>query len=1072
MDTPLELFRRVAIEEPDLPFIKAGACFQLTYQQAWRRIRQIAHSISKHVLVHQHCHHQETVATRPQHDAESSVIALHVTAEADFVLAVYAAWLAGRSVCVLNKDWAAETRQALVQRLGINLILYSLLGKPQELPGVQALDMKLLSDELHDDAITAVPLYAWITHTSGTTGLPKSTMIQMKTIAKGAPLSIPAFALKPYVVRDLASAPTFLYATSTVSNAPYVKSTLLVPPPEAAALNVPPSEGYIKSLDNGARNLHITPSILTLVRDHVQHRTWNHVDVVTLAGEMITPSAIFTAKQMFPNATIRAKWSQTELMWVSFVAEFPPGAEIHNDTVIEYAPVPGLIQDIILLDEHGMELEKKVGTTAILAVVAPGLTASGYLGGSVAESFRRTRDGRPMLVLHDWVEYRPNGRLVPKGRSNRKIKLNGLYVDLDYLDQLLKAQLSHLISDALVMKSASNFLVLLYTQHNGRRDSSSGCSDITTTDVDTSIIGSAGPEKDPAQTYMDVLELARRVIAEAGVTNAYLHFAKALDSFPMTVSYKRHLARLQEIADQVASENTELGTAIDPHDFVSQDISRFCATLCNTPHLAGKDFDLLSAGFDSLTVMRLVFHLRKNHQYRTDAVLLLKKGTRPTTIANAIRNSNSCLDTRDHGVVLTGQTYEVSKTALRSVAVYMDEELPYPGFGIIRNHYRRRITYEFNIQFIYRFQPHKGRPLDIPRLDKAVERLCERHPILRSRVLFRDEFRLPQVFARNFGYMSNHAVVQAKGHKILIVKERDMYDHVHLQRILKHDLSRLNTMVVMVAAPGVSFAFLAMCHMIFDLESHRVYKDHLSMLYECPDRQDIPTYRILTAKVMTEESLRRLPRLPSDIKIFKIAGFCPPIITVNYFQIDALHVNHPERVFGAFVSALLYVLRPASNMPMSETVGYCGVIGIILPEYTGNGLAETYDVLSLPLRDHITLEEALYAFQTRKTFFVTDRNIEKFRSHIFVNVRTHEGGQHPRDQHIRDISKASWPSSQGQFWVHFDIYPTEGRISGTFMKSTWIKKEVKTTMVARYLDLLESWNIRAEAVVAEGLPIS
>ncbi|TPX30635.1 hypothetical protein SmJEL517_g05842 [Synchytrium microbalum] len=1050
--TPLEVLVQVAQEEPELIFLKSGNT-SISYSEAWHSIRRIAYTIS---TASAHDAGNNNVATRRQNAMK--VYGLHVTAEIDFVLGVYAIWLVGGTACVFNKDWTAETRAALAERLNIHVMLYSQLGHPVDMSGVRSIDISQVSNEMYSESIKDIPLYAWITHTSGTTGVPKSTLITMETIAKGAPLSIPAFALKQYALRDLASAPTFLYATSTVSNAPYVRSTLLLPPPDSA-MEVTPAEGYIKSLDAGVRNVHITPSILTLVRDSINGaRVWEEVDIVTLAGEMVTPVSLMTAKSLFPKAVIRAKWSQTELMWVSFVTEFSPLDTITADTVIEYTPVKGQVEDIVLLDEDGNEMPKVHGTRAILAVVSPGLMASGYYGVNSSDSFRKARDGRDMLVLHDWVEYRNGGKLIPKGRSNRRIKLNGLYVDLEYLDELLKAELSHLVSDVAVMKSStSNMLVLLYTETRSRRDSMSTSSDVTT-------LG-ATPLLD-AEHLDPVLIHARQVIQHAGVNNAYLNASKQLDTFPMTVSYKRHLAKLQLIADKLIADSMQVGTALDENDTIAQDISKFCASLSGSPHLSGKDFDLLEAGFNSMSVMRLIFHLRNKHQYRIDAVLLLQPGTKPSTIAKAISTSNALDESSEFS---TGSVYEVPKTALRCVGSYLEEEFPVPFAGIVLNHYRRRITYEFNIQFIYRFQPNKSKPIDIDRLDRACELLCQRHPALRSRVIYKG-LGLPQIIARTFGTMSNRAIIQEKGHKIIVVPEKLMFDHTKLQQVLKHDLSRLNTMLVVVVCPTLSFAYLGMNHMVFELESHRLYKDHLGMFYEDLDRKDIPTHRILTHRLMNEEAMRRLPLLPQDVRIFRLSGLVPPQVTVNYFTLDA-RVAHPERHFGAFVAALLYVLRPGSSSPHSEDVGFCSVIGIVKPGYTGNGLAETYDVMNLPLHD-MSLDEAMTSFLDRKTYFVVDRNINKFRSHVFVNVRTHDGGSHPRDQHIRDVSMSTFPSSQGAVWCHFDIFPSEGRISATIMKSRWIVKHVRNTMVARYLDVLESWGIRGEAVVAEGLPVS
>ncbi|TPX36709.1 hypothetical protein SmJEL517_g01201 [Synchytrium microbalum] len=153
---------------------------------------------------------------------------------------------------------------------------------------------------------------------------------------------------------------------------PYVRSTLLLPPPDAA-METTPSKGYIKSLDAGVRNVHITPSILTLVRDAIDGaRVVDNIAIVILAS-------------------IRAKWSQTELMWVSLVTEFAPTTILTANTAIEYTPVSGQVEEVILLDEDGNEMPKIPGTRAILPIVSPGLRATAYY-----ELFKKTHNGRTM----------------------------------------------------------------------------------------------------------------------------------------------------------------------------------------------------------------------------------------------------------------------------------------------------------------------------------------------------------------------------------------------------------------------------------------------------------------------------------------------------------------------------------------------------------------------------------------------------------------------------------------------------------------------------------------------------
>ena len=87
--TPLEVLVQVAADEPDLPFLQSGSSNVITYSDALKRIRGIANFLLPYV--------------QQLEDSSPLVVALHVTAEVDFVLGVYAIWLLQGTACVFNK---------------------------------------------------------------------------------------------------------------------------------------------------------------------------------------------------------------------------------------------------------------------------------------------------------------------------------------------------------------------------------------------------------------------------------------------------------------------------------------------------------------------------------------------------------------------------------------------------------------------------------------------------------------------------------------------------------------------------------------------------------------------------------------------------------------------------------------------------------------------------------------------------------------------------------------------------------------------------------------------------------
>ena len=146
METPLEVLRRISKEEPNLILIKV-ADQTISYGDAWQRIRQFANLIVKQLHHQSHSDHHDNQSIPSLNRGKLCVVGLHVTAEVDFILGVYAIWMIGATPCVFNKDWSIETRQTLVERLGIKVMLFSQLGKPvDDMSGVLLLDLKMADD--------------------------------------------------------------------------------------------------------------------------------------------------------------------------------------------------------------------------------------------------------------------------------------------------------------------------------------------------------------------------------------------------------------------------------------------------------------------------------------------------------------------------------------------------------------------------------------------------------------------------------------------------------------------------------------------------------------------------------------------------------------------------------------------------------------------------------------------------------------------------------------------------------------------------------------------------------------
>src|SRR4051812_11804813 len=87
--TPLEVLRDVASSNPSLPFLLSANSHSISYSDAIKRINAIANFLWPY--------------TQQLHSAAPLIIGLHVTAEVDFVLGVYAIWTLGGTAAVFNK---------------------------------------------------------------------------------------------------------------------------------------------------------------------------------------------------------------------------------------------------------------------------------------------------------------------------------------------------------------------------------------------------------------------------------------------------------------------------------------------------------------------------------------------------------------------------------------------------------------------------------------------------------------------------------------------------------------------------------------------------------------------------------------------------------------------------------------------------------------------------------------------------------------------------------------------------------------------------------------------------------
>lgn len=113
---------------------------------------------------------------------QDSVIGLHLQLEPDLVTAFYACWLAGCTPTVFNLAWDQQTRNGIISRLQIGLVLCTALP-PADLPSnVETLVIDQEQSAVEGFQQRPEPFYALINQSSGTTGLPKVSLLSRSCV--------------------------------------------------------------------------------------------------------------------------------------------------------------------------------------------------------------------------------------------------------------------------------------------------------------------------------------------------------------------------------------------------------------------------------------------------------------------------------------------------------------------------------------------------------------------------------------------------------------------------------------------------------------------------------------------------------------------------------------------------------------------------------------------------------------------------------------------------------------------------------------------------------------------------
>jgi hypothetical protein len=315
--------------------------------------------------------------------------------------------------------------------------------------------------------------------------------------------------------------------------------------------------------------------------------------------------------------------------------------------VISFGPSQGCT-DLVLLDNKLRPIPRdQTDATGIVGIISD-QSAVAYLDNDDATShmFRKWHGKNILLYTDDLGKMTANGRIVIKGRQSRNVKINGLFVDLDYLERALSPGFSDNAESAAdsgkvtafkLVKSNDEKIILFYT-------------------------ATAGVQP------MNALKRARDTLKSSlgDALAMVIHSARNIDEMPFNASYKIDLAKLQRWADS-PSPASEGSTLLTPPglprlmitDTSTPSLSVYSPTneghgpssrvreialliaeevkkLCRSEEPVPIDVPLMYAGLNSITVVQLYFWMQAEYDYEEDMSRLFEEDATAVALAEEI----------------------------------------------------------------------------------------------------------------------------------------------------------------------------------------------------------------------------------------------------------------------------------------------------------------------------------------------------------------------------------------------------------------------------------------------------
>ncbi|KAI9202477.1 male sterility protein-domain-containing protein [Polychytrium aggregatum] len=606
---PVEAFIRMARDEPDALCIntyESGESVRYSYRDVWKHAYSIAQALK---------------ALPGWNDDDHEVVGTFCEGEAHWVFFSLAVWMLGKKTLNLALNFPAAVRKTLCERYSIKYILYH-HNKPGRTIGVTLVDattFPVLDNVPPPSLEVCEPLddYVTIQCTSGTTGIPKSFKFShfggITTRSAIGILNCSMGILQP---------PSFVATFGCLPSALNLRGSLWIPSLTFNAIEK--AKNVAQLLNDGVAYIYLTPSFMKLVISTATSMNsdgrWMETKKVMLGSEHIPMSVVHKTRESFPNASIQSLYGSSETGVIGALSFLHIAAESQVPEKLVYKLAkPGV--RCLLFDEKGVIIDRRSSNSGILVfAVDPEHPAKDHPSFVNADpndrlaSFGFLVDGSPRVCTMDWVEMVGENEFSVVGRFDQKIKVNGVYVDLNYLRELVHKHLSQVIADCYFIHTSERKIILLYVLQKG---------------------------SNPDLISADIIRVVEDMLLLLNVSKFPIHNCLRLHELPFNDSGKVDLKKLKRIAENIE----QYGQAVDyPPLMVTRTflikiafkISEFSSQILDSPGLYGRNFYIGGVGFDSLSIGRLAIAIKEEYGVEISPMILLSNSMSPKNVAQLV----------------------------------------------------------------------------------------------------------------------------------------------------------------------------------------------------------------------------------------------------------------------------------------------------------------------------------------------------------------------------------------------------------------------------------------------------